>query len=49
MKIKGNAIGLLQGLEITRQIRKDNTPAKPFMDSYSMQKISDALKPGLSK
>ena len=46
-KIKYNAVALLQGLEITRQIKKDKSPPKPIMDLYSMQKISDALRPGL--
>ena len=47
-KIKGQAVQLLQGLEITKQIRKDTSPGKPFMDLANMYKVSEALKPGLT-
>jgi hypothetical protein len=46
-KIRSQALQLLQGLEITKQIRTDIRPSKPFMDMASMRLVSEALKPGL--
>jgi hypothetical protein len=47
-KIKRNALQLIQGLDITKQIRKDVSPRKPAMDSEGMYKISAALQKGLT-
>lgn len=47
-KIRRNALQLMSGLDIVKQIRKDVTPLKPAMDSENMKLISLALEKGLT-
>lgn len=47
-KIKRNSLQLLQGLDITRQIKKDlDVLRKPSMDMTNMYIVSSAIKEGL--
>ena len=50
-KIKRNSLSLLQGLDISKQIRKDvdgKMTGKPLMDVNNMYQISRALEAGLT-
>lgn len=46
-KTRRNALGLLQGLDITSKIRKDLSPRKPIVDEEAMLSVSKALEKGL--
>lgn len=47
-KIRRQATGLISGLDITKQIRKQvYNNSKPVLDYQQMQEISEALAPGL--
>ena len=46
-KIRRNALQLLQGLDIAKQIRNDVNPRKPLMDGESLNKVKMAFEVGL--
>lgn len=47
MSIRRNAMQLIQGLDITKQIRKDVTPRKAAMDMQNLYVVQAAIEKGL--
>ena len=46
-KVRRNALQLIQGLDITKQIRKDVSPRKPAMDMQNLYLVQTAIEKGL--
>jgi len=46
-KVRRNALQLIQGLDITKQIRKDVSPRKPAMDQANLYLVQAAIEKGL--
>lgn len=45
--VRRNALQLIQGLDITKQIRKDLSPRKPAMDMQNLYLVQTAIEKGL--
>ena len=45
--VRRNALQLIQGLDITKQIRKDLSPRKPAMDMQNLYLVQTAIERGL--